>query len=205
MPVNDQLKIYTDVFENALGYDAGRDVPQYLGYFVQRAEVRGDEPLKFENVKIRSGLGNGKDLPAVTGSTIPAAIADWIQEAEPLLDPNYFHPVLTFPLPALINHDWGPEVVHSDLPLAAETEAEMARMEGEEEDVIDPTAEGEGSIFGNDFGSGRGMGMGEGGMGRRPGMGRGTGRGMEANEDGRRRHGPRHGHATQYGTRHGHG
>ncbi|MEM6799498.1 MAG: hypothetical protein AAF589_08285, partial [Planctomycetota bacterium] len=34
VPVSDQLKIYQDTFENALGYQPDRDLPQYLGYFV---------------------------------------------------------------------------------------------------------------------------------------------------------------------------
>lgn len=167
VPAVDQLKIYTDAFENALGHEPSRDIPQYLGFFVERAEVRGDKRGDWEPAKLRNGSNPSSPLIAVTDQTIPAAMADWVGEAEELLDGSHFHPVLTFPLPALVGKNWGPEVVHSDLPLASETAALQEEMM-EQEEVVDPTAQG-GSIFGNADPRGRGgMEMMEPGMGRSP-------------------------------------
>ena len=51
VPIKEQVKLYRDAFENARGYNPAADMPQYLGYFVERAEVRGgdeDDELKWE-------------------------------------------------------------------------------------------------------------------------------------------------------------
>ena len=165
VPVMDQLKIYQDVFENARGFDPSRDLPQYLGFYVERAEVRPGEELKWAPATVRNGSG-GKPLPAVTDHTIPIALGDWVEEMEPLVDDRYFHPSLTFPLPAIVSRDWGPEVVHSDLPLAAETEA----LEQNMDDEHDPAASDleDGNIFGSGEDSGRGFGEAGRGGGRTP-------------------------------------
>ena len=181
VPVQDQLKIFQDTFENARGYNASRDVPKYLGYFVERAEVRQDQPLEWKPARLRNGLG-GRPLPAVTSQTLDAAVADWLGEAEIMVDGRYFYPTLTMPLPALIGKDWGTEVVHSDMPLEAETEALEADAENESE-VMDPNNNEGGNIFGFDPNDARGGRSGRGEMGMRGGrsrgaMGMGMGRGM---------------------------
>ena len=43
VPIKEQVKLYKDAFENARGYNPSGDLPQYLGYLVERAEVRGGD------------------------------------------------------------------------------------------------------------------------------------------------------------------
>ena len=145
VPVMDQLKVYRDTFENALGYQPAKDIPDYLGFFVERAEVRSDGELKWEPARLRNGQG-GKSLRAVTEDTIVASVADWVEEAEPLLDDRYFHPVLTFPLPGLVDRNWGPEVVHSGLPLASDSDS--SEDDAEDPDALSPLDDEEDDLFG---------------------------------------------------------
>lgn len=192
VPLQKQVDQYTNTFENALGFDPGRDYPKYLGYFVERAEIRGNAEPKFEPLAFRNGAG-GAALRVVSEKTITSAVGDWAEEMEELVDSNYFHPSLTFPLPPRVGSDWGPEVVHSELPLASETEAMRDAMPDEstpDEDPEDsPFLLGDPSSrrggVGGPGGFGRPGGRTGGGLGgRRPGFGRGRGSFDEGGEMG---------------------
>lgn len=204
VPVEEQFKQYQEVLENALGYDITKDIPRYLGYVVQRAEVRGDNPLEFKPLKFRNGLTR-RPLTVVSSKTIERAVADWADEMEEIVDPDYLDESLTVPLPALVGREWGAEVVHSDVPLAAETEAKLAKLDDapveddlDEDDETDFSDEGDDGRRGGARGGGRGaMGPARGGIGgrrggrgslgggggRRSAMGEGMGRGVGSRGD----------------------
>lgn len=146
VPTQEQLKIYENTFRDALGYNESRDMPSYIGYVVERAEVQRGEELKWELVKVRNGRG-GSPAPGVTIDTLNLAIADWPSELEEIVDPDYLNSLFSFPLPPLVGKEWGAEVIHSDVPLAIETEAEQERLAREAEKLEEGPAEKKGGIF----------------------------------------------------------
>ena len=131
VPIKEQLKLYRDAFENARGYNPMSDVPQILGYFVERAEIRGgeeDKDLKWEPVYVYNGKGDRVDpKPVVTmkslfgsqaataeNSTPTGVTAKWVSQMPEVVDPRYLDGgVLAFPLPPLVGRDWGSDVSHT--------------------------------------------------------------------------------------------
>lgn len=128
-----QFDLYKEALENARGYNPSADVPTYLGYYVERAEVGKDEALDWKPVGVGSITG-GKRSKVLTAKTIETMTADWVGGQAPLVDSRYDNPSLTVPLPPLVGKDWGAEVVHSEAPLQSETDAAAARAEQEEPD-----------------------------------------------------------------------
>ncbi|QDU91197.1 hypothetical protein Pla175_46170 [Pirellulimonas nuda] len=186
VPIEKQYLKYQSTFQDAKGYDPTRDTPKYLGYFVQRAEVTGGE-LQWEDARLRNGKSpTGQGLAAVTEKTLPYFVYDWVSPMEAPEDGRYVHPLLTLPLPPRVGQDWGPEVVHPDIPLAVD--AELDEDFGEEE-LPDAPLEG-GSLFGGGAAGGfgdsfGGRGGGGGGFGGEYG-GRGGGGGGFGGEYGGR-------------------
>lgn len=120
VPVKDQLKLYRDVFENARGSGQADEFPQYLGFFVQRAEVRPGQSLQWQPVAVYDG--QGKEIsPAMSAKVIEDIVKDWAAETPEVVDPRYIEPALLYPLPPLVGRNWGSEVTHPDIPLASET------------------------------------------------------------------------------------
>ncbi len=201
VPVEDQFQAYYSALENARGFDPTRDQPEYLGAFVERADVTaGDEgELKWVPVSIPNPLG--KPSPVMTGRTISYATSNWVQGFELPEDTRYDHPNLTFPLPPLVGRNWATnEVVHSDVPTAVESEKAANDLEAEPLEGA-PKPDGEEDLFGGapqDGMMGGERGMGPGGMGGRGmggmmeggrgmgGMGRGMGGMMEGGMGGGR-------------------
>ena len=139
VPIKEQVKLYRDAFENARGYNAMTDLPQYLGYFVERAEIRpGDEVGRFEVAKGQRlrrqeyrPLGPGGDVECDlwqrgSGGRSHRSRAnsafltrDWVPGSMEVVDPRFMGTgPLVFPLPPLVGRDWGREVTHSEIPLA---------------------------------------------------------------------------------------
>lgn len=141
VPIKEQVKLYRDAFENARGYDPMGDLPQYLGYFVERAEIRpGDdsEELDWKAVSVYDGKSTAPLGPAVTTTVIygkqdlaanpeqadnqPRFLTrDWVPGLGEVVDTRYMGTgPLVFPLPPLVGRDWGREVTHSEIPLAVD-------------------------------------------------------------------------------------
>lgn len=147
-PISEQVKIYQAALEEARGYNPQADIPRYLGLSAERAEVRGDgEELEWEAVYF-GGLEERRRSKNLTVKTVDRMIGDWLPWPEPLIDSRYEHPILTMPLPPLVQQSWGPEVVHGDAPLQVETDALAAAREraGDEPEPADADGE-EGSDF----------------------------------------------------------
>ena len=102
VPYKKQLAEYRKQFEQAAGSDPARDVPNYAGYFVQRAEVTPDT----------SGEPKWSKFVIFPPSDNNDATAKWGgRAAEEIADPRFVHPLLTSPLPPLADATWGSEAV----------------------------------------------------------------------------------------------
>ena len=190
VPFKQQIQMYEDALASARGFNIQADMPQYIGYEVERAEVTDEGPGEF------------KFLKRVFPKVVLDEMATWPIQTPDLVNPKYIHPLLTFPLPPMVMREWGEEVTHSDLPIP--TPEELMGGTGLEETApaekpdaeVDPNdpfgsaararttpgmAMGRGGEMGMPMGRG-GMPMGRGGemgMGRPPGMGMPAGRGGE--------------------------
>lgn len=208
VPIKEQLKLYRDAFENTrAGFNPEFDFPHYIGYFVERAEVRPGQPLKWEPVSVMDGQGNKVGAfvsEGVMAKLYTAITKFWAVQMPELVDPRYLDPssLLAFPLPPLLGREWGPEVTHPDIPLAINApppeeevvpEPETTPAQGAEtDDFSHPVDAGLGGIRrpggegmggrGGYRGSSDGEGGGRGGYGR-PSMG---GRRSMGGEDGGR-------------------
>jgi hypothetical protein len=132
VPIKGQVEKYRDALAKASGYNDQYDMPQYIGYVVERAEITEEGQQKWVA------------LPSVLKRTIIDAMESRPIEPPELANPKYTHPLLTWPLPPMVLRPWGDEVTHSDLPIptpedmyeeqmeAAEA-AEQKPKEGEEE------------------------------------------------------------------------
>jgi hypothetical protein len=209
VPIKEQLKLYRDALENARGYSPAADIPQVLGYFVERAEVHsGDEDKELTWTPVSVYNGRGERLGgAVTAATLfgkqstadqaPTGVtAKWVAQMPEIADPRYLDgSILAFPLPPLVGRDWGSEVVHSEVPLAADAvpedptkQPETEKKPGATDEPVDEfaggavpgggMAGGRGGVPGGGYGMGGGMSMeggGRGGYGGMPGGGYGGG------------------------------
>ena len=160
VPIEDQLNMYRDALENSRSYSPDVDAPMYLGYFVERAEVKAGAKPTWERVP---GLRKG----AVLASVIEKKTKDWAQTPPEVVDPRAVNSILTFPLPPLVGRDWGDNATHSEIPLAVDVEPEEEPVI--EVDEEEPIAEGDEPDFGAGIASPR----------RRGNTGRGGYGGME--------------------------
>jgi hypothetical protein len=101
VPYKDQLAEYSKTFAQATAYDPVKDVPKYIGYFVQRAEVvagaTGEPKWKLMIFPPR----DASDPIARLGS----------QMAEEVADPRFILPMFASPLPMSMGNTWGTEAV----------------------------------------------------------------------------------------------
>ena len=152
VPIKDQISAFEDVFANARGYDQTADFPSYLGFYVERAEVRPGQELDWSRVRVCNGKGQGGgevvgnyvsneilEGRVATDGTVEkkGATTDWAARYPEVVDLRYLEGsgLLAFPLPPLVGRDWGRDLVasHSEIPLASDA----VEMEEEKQ----PTAE----------------------------------------------------------------
>jgi uncharacterized membrane protein YgcG len=170
IPIKDQNNLYEDALKTARGFNPNTDMPQYLGYIVERAEITHEGQGKWERIAQVNNVTLTKEL-----------------ESYPVFPPEvvasrFVHPVMTHPLPPLILKEWDDRVKHSSMSLAVddvppmdevlEEPAEAEAAEGEAEDdggfgVSRPPADA-GGMYGERGGYGGEMdgGRGGGGYGR---------------------------------------
>jgi hypothetical protein len=181
IPIKEQVKLYREVFENARGYDPASDLPQYLGYFVERLEIRpGDEigDLNWENAQKvgvydgKSSTSYGSAFTAIAlygkGNTSPDQVdersryltRDWVPGLGEIVDPRFMGTgPLVFPLPPLVGRDWSREATHTDIPLASDN----FELEEEKQPETQPEEKAEGEP--TDMFAGAAGGMAAGGRG----------------------------------------
>lgn len=133
IPKKEQERLYDEYFLDRMEYNPERDVPRYLWYAVERAEVTGTEaPAEDDFVAL--------DLTqAVAISKLWTARG--VARTEAMVDQKYVHPSLTSALPPRVSGSWGEEVAHPDeIPLPSREQSGL----GEGEYMGVPAAEGPG-------------------------------------------------------------
>jgi len=130
VPIKQQVELYKDALASARGFNMATDVPEYMGYVVERAEVTD------------AGVGKWEVKEQVSRKSIVTEISRWPIETPEIVNPKYKHPLLTYPLPPLVMRSWDDEVTHSDMPIQTEEEL-MAELEAEMAEAPKEPAEGE--------------------------------------------------------------
>lgn len=129
VPIQKQHQLYGEALQNARGYDSANDIPNYVGYEVQRAKITA------------AGEGEWEKIATVHTKSIQLALDTYPVNMADVVAPRFNHPILTHPLPPLILREWDERVSHSSMPLASEEILEPTLEEtieeeknGEEED-----------------------------------------------------------------------
>jgi hypothetical protein len=140
IPIEQQYQMYADALENARGYSQQTDVPLYIAYEVERAEVtdKGDGPWT--------------SIARIGKRAVEMELSKWPIQTPELADPKYVHPFLTWPLLPMVIRPWDERITHSDLPLPTpesmyedmmeQTAPEQEPAEGaEEQDAFERAAD----------------------------------------------------------------
>ncbi len=129
VPLKQQKQAFAEAFEDTLGQNPQQDIVEYMGFFVQRAEV--------ESTSGASNELTWKDLPPST-TLVRASEEKWSGTAQEVVDPRFVHQRLTFPLGPLRGRLWGEDVAHTpEIPLfvageeVVEEETSAAEAAGE--------------------------------------------------------------------------
>jgi hypothetical protein len=109
VPIEKQEAAYLEAFQASPGYDAARDCPQYIGYWVQRLEVTGQE----------GELDWSKAKEFLSRKEMKAAQEEWASNREmEIVDPKYLNNAMVFPLGPMVNRTWDADVAHEpEIPL----------------------------------------------------------------------------------------
>ena len=137
VPIERQYQMYDDALGTSRGFDLNVDVPKYLGYVVERAEVTDQ------------GQGDWTKIAGVNERVVTEEMGKWPIQAQDLVNPKYIHPLLTFPLPPMVIRPWNEKITHTDLPLPT-PESMLEEMQQEMAPEEKPDAEedeGERDIF----------------------------------------------------------
>jgi len=151
IPIDQQNQQYIDALRTSRGYNEQVDIPRYLGYQIDRAEVTGQ------------GQGEWKQVAVINSKKLIEEISTYPVNVPDVIDRDVKHPILTHPLPPLILKEWDKRVSHSSMPLAQEKlEAEAKALEEPEEIEEPDESAGEEDMFAEADGPGR-RGRGRGG------------------------------------------
>jgi hypothetical protein len=130
IPIKDQNNLYEDALENARGFNATADMPQYLGYIIERAEITHE------------GQGKWERIAQVTDKSLIKEMESFPVFPPEVVAQRFVHPVMTHPLPPLILKEWDDRVKHSSMSLAVD-DVPPTDEPLEEEAVEEKPAEGE--------------------------------------------------------------
>jgi hypothetical protein len=142
LPLAEQLQAYYDYFQTAQ-IRTPTDVPAYVGYDVQRLEVKSPDPSE--------PLDWSKSETFISGEAVSEAIKNWgrtTQMSQEVVDPKFLDKgqKLSFPLPPLVDRQWGESVAHPpEIPMVQRTyqgypEPGAATPEGQQQQTDDPYA-----------------------------------------------------------------
>jgi len=134
VPIDQQTQQYIDSLRTSRGYNEAVDIPRYLGYQIDRAEVKSQ------------GQGEWKKIAFIFDKVLIREISTYPVDVVDVIDPDVKHSTLTHPLPPLILREWGKRVSHSSMPLAeekAKAEAKALQQPNEEDDSKESMSEDE--------------------------------------------------------------
>jgi hypothetical protein len=103
VPVEMQANAYRKALGDAVAYDPANDVPTYVDYTVERAEI--NSPADEKNPDFTKKF----NFTEVDNE----AKKDWLQPQTEVVESKYIDPILTFPLGPLQNRAWGANVAHA--------------------------------------------------------------------------------------------
>lgn len=124
VPWDKEFQEYERAFGSAMGYDPARDVPNYIYFEVVRKDVTDSpdaaedapdaEPAKgIEDDQLKKDAG--WVLVATTNSERFRA-AYFAGQVVEIIDPMYYDPMLTMPLPPILLQDYERLALHTDVP-----------------------------------------------------------------------------------------
>ena len=128
VPYQQQWDEFERVFADAAGYMPSRDIPRYLSFRAQRAEVPSDpsEALKWGYISWTERVLD--TMPKMGWAGYPGEIAD----------AKYLLPgVLTMPVPPVMMRDLRPLALHAKVPLQEETKAKTVETTAPERIGLD--------------------------------------------------------------------
>jgi uncharacterized membrane protein YgcG len=108
IPIKDQNNLYEDALKTARGFNAATDLPQYLGYVVERAEITHE------------GQGEWKVIAQVNNKSLTKELESYPVYPPEVVAQRFVHPLMTHPLPPLILKEWDDRVKHSSMSLAVD-------------------------------------------------------------------------------------
>lgn len=108
VPYKSQVQMYEDALQKARGYEPNRDMPKYIGYVVERAEITPE------------GQGEWKRIAQMFDKKLIEEISTYPVNPPEVVASRFVHPLLTHPLPPLILKEWDDRVSHSSMPLAVD-------------------------------------------------------------------------------------
>ncbi len=112
VPAEKQEKAFEETFKPSVYYDPTHDIPEYLGYWVERVEITSTDDAANPDWEKKSVKFVSKQEMDKAEERFGAA-----SSAE-VVDPDYIEESLTFPLGPLANRHWGVEVAHEpDIPI----------------------------------------------------------------------------------------
>jgi hypothetical protein len=165
---------FDQAFSTAAGYNPSRDVPRYLLYSAQRADVTAD-PSK------EPAESDWQPISNTNSVRLQLQKEPWAGAAKEIVDMRYASPVLTMPIPPLMMRDLDPLALHSETPRQEAARTAMGRRPGDEETEEGETEDGEETAVGDEPGDIPGMLPGRRGYGGpmgMPGSGMTSGYGM---------------------------
>ena len=101
VPIRKQKEEYVKTFENAVGFDLDQDLPKYLGYLIERAEVTSSD---MQNLKW-TVIKKDDDF-----------MLSWTEEMQEPVTPEYVYPMFASPLAPWVAEEWPPYVGHPEIP-----------------------------------------------------------------------------------------
>jgi hypothetical protein len=119
VPFEQQHEEFFNALKDSLDYDANRDQPNYLMFYVERAEISPADPdtLDWKAIPVKTTLAEQ------IGTSVPTPRpGEWAGVLQEVCDPAYLDPairggVLTHPAPPFLQRDTWKLLTHPDVPL----------------------------------------------------------------------------------------
>ncbi len=122
IPWRKQWQAYRLVFQQAVGFDAARDQPDYIWFEMERADVTDDPDKELTDADWSTFVGRDTRLVDDNG---------WAEAAKDVYGKIVQHEKLTVPIPPTPLVDYGKHVVHSKIPRIVEKEKSLPKSGGE--------------------------------------------------------------------------
>ncbi len=122
VPFEKQAEEFLNSLGSSLDYEAQRDQPFYLGFFVERAEVPvadlEADPAGLAWTKINVLATSYEQLGRQVGNTVVPG--NWSGVLNEIVDPTYLDAKLTHPAPPFMQRDVWRLLTHAEVPLASQ-------------------------------------------------------------------------------------